>query len=112
MNVTSELLLAGFCGVNGFDISFVPSSKSPSKKHDYDFIINGYPVQVKSLNTPEFVSEMALAKRQRKDKVESNKITYNYVLEMVLETIDNKISELNALYEHPWQDFIVVSRNI
>jgi hypothetical protein len=96
-NVTSKLLLAGFCGVSGFDISFVP----PSKEHDYDFIINGYPVQVKSLNTPDFVSAMAIAKRQRKDNVDSNQITYTYgcsKLGLFLDLSNDLFNVLSSLF--------------
>jgi hypothetical protein len=66
-NVTSELLFAGVCGDNGFDIAFVPASN----QHDFDFIVNGYPAQIKSLNTPELVSSLAGSHQKRGEYVDS-----------------------------------------
>ena len=90
-NVTSELLFAGYSGLSGFDIVFVPRLN----RQDFDFVVAGFPIQVKSLNTPELVSSMAIAKQHRKDKVESNEITYELALEMVLKAVRYKITELD-----------------
>jgi hypothetical protein len=44
-NVTSELMLAGLCSYNGYELSFDTYS---SLDHDYDFLVNNIPVQVKT----------------------------------------------------------------
>ena len=67
-NVTSELLLAGVCGDSNFKVTFEP----PSTTQDYDFIINGYPAQVKSLNTPQTPQSLVSAKKERMHNVVQN----------------------------------------
>lgn len=46
-NVTSELMLAGLCSYNGYKLLF---DACPSDDHDYDFLVNNIPVQVKTPN--------------------------------------------------------------
>jgi hypothetical protein len=94
-NVTSELLFAGICAENGFKVTFVLSQQ---QEYDYDFIVEGYPVQMKSLNTPYDIQSFAYAKRSRKEFVDEGKITYELVLKMILDAIHNKLDEIdNAL---------------
>jgi hypothetical protein len=69
-NTTSELLFAGMCGINGFNITFESHSKD-----DYDFIINGYPAQMKTSNKPVSFSEMVDSKKRRKESVDHDRIT-------------------------------------
>jgi hypothetical protein len=46
-NVTPELMLAGLCSYNGYKLLF---DACPSTDHDYDFLVNNIPVQVKTPN--------------------------------------------------------------
>jgi hypothetical protein len=93
--VTSELLFAGICAENGFKVTFVLSQQ---QEYDYDFIVEGYPVQMKSLNTPYDIQSFAYAKRSRKEFVDEGKITYELVLKMILDAIHNKLDQIdNAL---------------
>jgi hypothetical protein len=83
-NVTSELLFAAICGESGFGITFDP----PTIDHDYDFIVNGYPVQVKSSNKSySSFSAATDAKKKRKGDVDDNRIKYDLVINKVLDTI-------------------------
>lgn len=91
-NVTSELLFAGVCGEKGFDVTFVPKSKT----HDHDFVVNDFPVQVKSFNTPVLVGSMATSKLRRKSYVETDRVTYDLAINMVKEAIRDKSGELNS----------------
>lgn len=92
-NVTSELLLAVVCADNGFIVKF---DSSPNEKdHDYDFIVDGLPVQVKSSNKSyDSIQAMRDVKQSRKNDVNSEAITQNSVRNMILDTISNKISSL------------------
>jgi len=90
-NVTSELLFAGVLGKNGFDVTYVPKSKT----HDYDFLVNHLPVQVYSFNTPVLVESVASSEIQRKSYVEENKLSYDLAINMVKGSIQDKSSELD-----------------
>jgi hypothetical protein len=90
-NVTSELLFAGICAENGFKVTFTPSQQ----QYDYDFIVDGYPVQMKSLNTPYDIQSLADVKRTRKEFVDKGKITYDLVTKMILDAIQNKLGEVD-----------------
>ena len=92
-NVTSELLFAGICAENGFKVTFALSQQ---QEYDYDFIVEGYPVQMKSLNTPYDIPSFAYAKRSRKEHVDEGKITYELVLKMILDAIHNKLDEVDS----------------
>lgn len=90
-NITSELLFAGVCAENDFKVTFAPPPP--------DFIVDGYPIQVKSLNTPyDDPIELAEAKILRKELVDASQITFDSVIKMILDAINNKLDEVdNAL---------------
>jgi hypothetical protein len=89
-NMTSELLFTGICAENDFNVTF--ASPLP------DFIVDGYPVQMKSLNTPYDFQSLADAKRLRKEHVDAGNITYELVVKMILDAIHSKLDEIdNAL---------------
>jgi hypothetical protein len=94
-NVTSELLFAAVCGESGYTITFEPSSND----HDYDFLMNGYPVQMKSLNISDSLDSVVDKLRERKRSVDSGEITYEYVVQKILGTIRDKISEVEDALE-------------
>lgn len=94
-NVTSELLFAGVSGKNGFDVTFVPKSKT----HDYDFLVCGLPVQVYSFNTRQSVESMVSTEVQRKSYVEENNMNYDLAVNMVKGSILNKSSEIDDKLE-------------
>jgi len=79
-NLTSELLFAGICAENDFKVTFAPTPP--------DFIVDGYPIQVKSLNMPyDDAIELAEAKILRKKLVDVSQITSDSVIEMILDAI-------------------------
>ena len=91
-DVTSEMLLAAVCGESEFDITF----DSHSTKHDYDFIANGYPVQVKTPNKPYGSFQAAVdAKKKRKKDVDDSKITYDLVVNDILNLINHNIGSID-----------------
>jgi hypothetical protein len=92
-NVTSELLVAVLCEENGFKVTFQTLPKEESR--DYDFIVDGYPVQMKSLNTPYDIQSLFDVKRSRKEFADKGKITYDLVTKMVLDAIQNKLGEVD-----------------
>jgi hypothetical protein len=95
-NVTSELLFAAICGESGFRITFDPYAID----HDYDFIVNGYPVQVKSSNKSySSFSAAADAKKKRKGDVDDNKVKYDLAINKVLHTIDDNTSSIDDALE-------------
>jgi hypothetical protein len=94
-NVTSELLFAAVCGESGYTITFEPSSND----HDYDFLMNGYPVQMKSLNISDSLDSAVDKLRERKRSVDSGEITYEYVVQKILDAIRDKISEVEDALE-------------
>jgi hypothetical protein len=69
-NLSHELLLAANCGEHAFNVTFDNPSQDP-QHHDYDFIVNDYPVQVKSLNTLSPIN----SKQKRKEAVNDGIIT-------------------------------------
>lgn len=86
-NITSELLFAGICAENDFKVTFAPPPP--------DFIVDGYPIQVKSLNIRYKLAE---AKILRKKLVDASQITFDSVITMILDAINNKLDEVdNAL---------------
>jgi hypothetical protein len=89
-NITSELLLAAICGENGFNVTFDTPSQDP-QDHDYDFIVNDYPVQVKSLNTLSPVN----SKQKRKQAVDDGIVTYDLVITKILNTVTNNIDSID-----------------
>jgi hypothetical protein len=95
--VTSEFLFAAVCYENDFKVTFQTLPKE--KGHDYDFIVDGYPVQVKSLNTPFDTRSLANVKRSRKESVDKNKITYDIVMKMILDAIQNQLDEIDDALE-------------
>ena len=44
-SINAELMFAALCSLNGYAVSFVPSG---DELHDYDFLINSIPAQVKA----------------------------------------------------------------
>jgi hypothetical protein len=90
-NITSELLLAAICGENGFNVTF-HTPHQDSQDHDYDFIINDYPVQVKSLNTLSPIN----SKQKRKQAVDDGIITHGLVITKILNIITNNIDSING----------------
>jgi hypothetical protein len=81
-NLTSELLFASICAENDLTVTFAPPPP--------DFIVDEYPVQVKSLNTPyDDPIVLAKAKILRKQLVDSSQITFDSVLKMILDAITN-----------------------
>jgi hypothetical protein len=56
------------------------SSTSRDNTHDYDFILNGYPIQVKTLNIKyDSVTALRNVKQKRKRKVDNYAITQDLV---------------------------------
>ena len=96
-NVTSELLFAALCGERGFTVTFEPSSKD--EDHDYDFLMNGYPVQMKSLNVSDSLYSAVDRLRRRKISVDRGEITYDYVIKRILDAIRYNISEVEDALE-------------
>jgi hypothetical protein len=48
-SINAELMFAGLCSVNGYKISFAPhENDKDDASHDYDFLVNDLPVQVKA----------------------------------------------------------------
>jgi hypothetical protein len=92
-SITSELLLAALCMESGFDITFEPLSKQ--SEHDYDFIVDAYPVQVKTPNKPYPIKAFVDAKKKRKRDVDDNKITRDVVVNGILESIANNIGSID-----------------
>lgn len=90
-NVTSELLFAALCAENGFIVTFAPSSSD----HDYDFLMNEYPVQMKTQNVSFSLVSAFDMMRQRKQSVDRGEITYEYVIQMVLEAIRYNVNEVD-----------------
>ena len=83
------------CGESGYTITFEPSSND----HDYDFLMNGYPVQMKSLNISNSLDSAVDKLRERKRSVDSGEITYEYVIQRILGAIRDKISEVEDALE-------------
>lgn len=96
-NVTSELLFAGISGKNGFDVTFVP--KSNTSRYDYDFVVDGFPAQVYSSNTPQSIESFIISEALRKSNVEENKKDYDLAVSMVKDTLHNKSSEIDYKLE-------------
>lgn len=96
-NVTSELLFAGVSGKNGFDITFVP--RSNTNAYDYDFVVEGFPAQVYSFNTPQSVKSFIISEAQRKSNVKENKKDYDLAINMVKTSIYNKSCEIDNKLE-------------
>ena len=95
-NVISELLFVAICGESGFGITFDP----PAIDHDYDFIVNGYPVQVKSSNKSYGSFRAATdAKKKRKGDVDDNRIKNDLVINKVLDTIHDNTSSIDDALE-------------
>jgi len=94
-NVTSELLFAALCAENGFIVTFAPSSSD----HDYDFLISEYPVQIKTQNVSFSLVSAVDMMRQRKQLVDRGEITYEYVIQKVLEAIRYNFSEVEDALE-------------
>jgi hypothetical protein len=96
-NVTSELLFAALCGESGFTITFEPSSKDHD--HDYDFVMNGYPVQMKSLNVSGSIESAVDKMKQRKQSVDKGEVTYDYVVQKIIDAIRDNIDEVEYALE-------------
>jgi len=95
-NVISELLFVAICGESGFGITFDP----PAIDHDYDFIVNGYPVQVKSSNKSYGSFRAATdAKKKNRGDVDDNRIKYDLVINKVLDTIHDNTSSIDDALE-------------
>jgi hypothetical protein len=96
-NFTSELLFAGCSYESGFKVTF---QTLPRKEgHNYDFIVNEYPVQMKSVNTPYDIDSLADVKWSRKEAVDTDEITYDSVIEKIMGAVQNKIDEIDDALE-------------
>jgi hypothetical protein len=93
--VTSELLFAGVSGKNGFNVTFVPKSNT----YDYDFVVEGFPAQVYSFNTPQSVESFIISEAQRRSNVEENRKDYDLAVNMVKGSIHHKSSEIDHKLE-------------
>ena len=92
-NFTSELLFAAHSFESGFNVTF--QTRPKEEGHDYDFIVEGYPVQMKSLNTPYDFQSIAKVKQSRKKFVDEGKITNDLVIKMILNAIRKKLGEID-----------------
>ena len=70
-----------------------------SNTHDYDFVIDGFPAQVHSFNTPQSVESFIISENQRKSYVKENRKDYDLAINMVKSSIHDKSSDLDHKLE-------------
>jgi hypothetical protein len=77
-SIISELMFAALSNYNGYITAF---DASPEPSHDYDFLINNLPVQVKTFNSSEDSQEsiQKIEEIERKGSIDSNTLVKEIV---------------------------------